>query len=186
MFSVSTMLPPNSYDDNWKPSSRIRLAEHLCNVSHFLRGLRVKMRFGELTRAPISLLRLKIVGEVVNCDWLARSADPWDQDLSSKVRERHLALQTLRDAIDVRALLFDAVPQAETANFRVYRDSSSDTRELIIKGCSQRNDNSSRSLRSLSMRAKILGFRFDLNDGALLKLGADESKPQADPPDRHD
>lgn len=162
------------YMGDWRPEERPRLAEQLCNVSHFLRGLSVRMRFGELSRAPLRLLRLNILGEIVKCDWLARSPDPWDSDLSKRIQERHSSLQTLRDAIDVRALLFDTLPHVETADFRVYRESASYTREMIITGCAQRNDNSSRCVHSLVMRAKVLGFRFHLQEDTLRRIPIEE------------
>jgi hypothetical protein len=93
------------FEDYWTAARKPRLAEQLCNVSRFIRDLRIRMRYGELSRAPLQLLRLNILGEDVKCDWLARAPDPWDADLSQHVRERHLSLQTLRDAIDVRPSL---------------------------------------------------------------------------------
>jgi hypothetical protein len=162
------------YGDKWRSEERPRLVEQLCNVSHLLRGLSVKMRFGELSRAPLHLLRLNLLGEIVRCDWLARSPDPWDAYLSQSIRERHSSLQTLKDAIDVRALLFETLPHVETADFRVYRSSADDVREMIITGCAQRNDNSSRRVHSLVMRAKVLGFRFHLEGDVLRKIPYDE------------
>lgn len=122
---------------------RPKLAKQLWNASQFLRGLRIQMRFGELSRAPLQLLRFQMLAGVVECDWLARLPDPWDEDLPQGVRQRHASLQTLKDAIEVRALLFDTLPQIDTAHFLVYRESPSFAREMIITGCAQRNDNSS-------------------------------------------
>jgi hypothetical protein len=167
--------PFEPFTENWKAEGRPWLAEQLCNVSRFVRGLRVHMRYGELTRAPLHLLRLNLLGEIVKCDWVARAPDPWDADLSQGQRERHLSLQALRDAIDVRALLFDTLPHVETADLRVYRQSSGFSRELIITGCVQRNDQSSRSIHSLAMRAKVLGFRFRLDGDVLSRVPSEES-----------
>jgi hypothetical protein len=171
VLSSSTFDP---YEENWSLERRPRLAEQLCNVSRFLRGLRVRMRYGELTRAPLRLLRLNILGEDVKCDWLARAPDAWDVDLAQHVRERHSSLQTLRDAIDVRALLFESLPQVVTADLRVFRETSSCAREMIMTGCVQRNDHSSRSIHSLAMRAKVLGFRFYLEDDVLCRIPAED------------
>jgi hypothetical protein len=132
------------------------------------------MRYGKLSRAPLHLLRFNMLGEDVKCDWLARAPDPWDADLSRHVRERHLSLQTLKDAIDVRGLLFDVLRDVETADLRVYRQAPGFARELIITGCVQRNDHSSRSIHSLAMRAKILGFRFYLEGDTLNRIPAEE------------
>jgi hypothetical protein len=162
------------YKDNWISADRPRLVGQLCNISGFLRGLRVQMRYGELTRAPLQLLRLDISEDVVKCDWLARPSDPWDFDLSPNIRERHSSLQTLRDAIDVRALLFYTLPTAEKAHLRVYRESPTKTCELIITGCGRRNDRSSHSIHSIAMRAKLLGFRFHLEGDTLLEIAPEE------------
>jgi hypothetical protein len=162
------------YDDPYgkNPSSagQGRLFHQLQHFSNFLRGVRLQLRYGELSRAPLRLLRFQVVDEIVECDWMARSPDPWDADLARRVQQRHASLQALRDAIDVRALLFDALPQVETANVRVFRESAEYTPEMIISGCVQRNDHSSRNLHSMVMRARILRFRFSMEDEVLLRI----------------
>ncbi len=180
MSLVSSSSSFDPYEENWSLARRPRLAEQLGNVSRFLRGFRVRMRYGELTRAPLLLLRLNLLGEDVKCDWLARAPDPWDVDLAQYIRERHSSLQTLKDAIDVRALLFDSLPQVVTADLRVYRETSGCAREMIITGCVQRNDHSSRSIHSLAMRAKILGFRFYLEGDVLCRISADDQSRVGD------
>ena len=150
------------------------MAKQICEAGRFLRELRVQMRFGDLSRAPLQLLRFQILGEIVECDWLARAPDPWDADLSQSVRRRHTSLQALKDSIDVRAFLFAILPQIETAYFRVYRESPCETREMIITGCAQRNDNSARNIHSLAMRAKVLGFRFCMEEDALSEIPAEK------------
>jgi hypothetical protein len=146
------------------------LFTHLSHASHFLRDFRSRLRYGELSRAPLKLLRFQIAAETVDCDWMARLADPWDTDLSRQVQRRHASLQALRDAVDVRALLFDALPQTEIANVRVFRESADYKREMIVSGCLYNNDNTARGIHSLTMRAKILGFRFRLEDDVLQTL----------------
>jgi hypothetical protein len=170
--SRTSLLEPCT--DNWRQEGRPWLAEQFCNVSQFLRGLHVRMRFGEHTRAPLHLLRFNILGEIVKCDWLARSPDPWDDDLSEGIRKRHASLQTLKDAINVRVLLFETMPHVETADLRVYRETSDYKREMIITGCVQRNDHSSRNVHSIVMRAKVLGFRFYLEGDTLLTIASQE------------
>lgn len=174
MLSLSANSSFEAYREQWRSKRWPRLTEQLYGLSHFLFRLRTQMRFGELTRAPLKLLRLQIAGDVVECDWLARSADPWDADLPARVGRRHSSLQTLRDAIDVRALLFHTIPDAETAHLRIYREDAEHMRETIVTGCAQRNDNSARTVHSLAMRAKVLGFRFRLEDGVLCKLLTDD------------
>jgi hypothetical protein len=171
---VSATSAFDPYEDDWTTARKPRLVEQLCNVSRFIRDLRVRMRYGELSRASLQLLRLNILGEDVKCDWLARAPDPWDADLSQHVRERHVSLQALRDAIDVRGLLFEVLPDVETAVLRVYRQAEGFARELIITGCVQRNDHSSRSIHSLAMRAKVLGFRFNLEGDSLCGISVEE------------
>src|SRR2546428_11687574 len=73
-------------------------------VADFVRGLRREMRFGELSRAPLRLLRLELRGDSVACDWIARPADVWDAGLQRDQRERNVSEQALRDAIRVRDL----------------------------------------------------------------------------------
>ena len=169
MSLASAALPsdPGSSND-WASEGKGGLVKQLCKASQFIQSIRMQLRFGDLTRAPIRLMRLQVIDDVVECDWMARSLDPWDIDRARNVQQRPASLQALRDAIDVRALLFDTMTQAETAHFRVYRESLDHTREMIIVGCAQRNDHSSRGVHSLVMRAKVLGFRFDL-DGATFR-----------------
>src|SRR5260370_42614946 len=93
----------------------------LVEVGHFVRGLRIHMRFGELTRAPLKLLRLQLQGKAAERDWMARAPDPWDADLPSAVGERNASLQAVKDAMAVRELLFYELPHVEDAVFRVYR-----------------------------------------------------------------
>jgi hypothetical protein len=52
---------------------------------------------------------------------------------------------------------------------------------LVIEGCAQRNDHAARNVHSLVMRAKILGFRFDLEGNALSALPATDATVQAGP-----
>jgi hypothetical protein len=150
------------------------LARHLFKAGEVLRSLRVQLRHGQLSRAPLRLLRLQVVDDVVECDWLARRPDPWDASLSRSVQQRNASLQALRDAIDVRAMLFDVLPQVDRARMRVYRISDDCTRQLIINGLSNRGDRISRKVHSLAMRAKILGFSFNLESDILHELTGEE------------
>jgi hypothetical protein len=143
------------------------LAALLWKAGQFVCGLGFQLRFREISRAPLQLLRLQLTGDLVECEWLARPSDAWDIDLAPSVQKRHASLQTIMDAISVRSLVFVSFPCIDKAYFRVYRDSSDCMREMIMTGSTQRNDNSSRSVHSLVMRAKVLGFRFDLIDDVL-------------------
>jgi len=177
MSFLSANFPFEGYKQRWESGSGIRLAEQICNVSQFLSRVRMQLRYGELTRAPLKPLRFALLADRVECDWLARPQDPWDADLLPGTGLRHASLQTLRDAIDVRSLIFRSFPTLEAAYVRIYRDSPDDKQEMIVTGCVQRNDHSSRRLHSLSMRARVLGFRFQLEDDILLELPHGEGSP---------
>jgi hypothetical protein len=179
MLSLSANSSFEAYREQWRSKRWPRLTEQLFGVSHFLFRLRTQLRFGELTRAPLKLLRLQIVADVVECDWQARSPDPWEADLPARLGRRHSSLQTLRDAIDVRALLFHAIPDADTVYLRIYRENAAQMREMVVTGCTQRNDNSARAVHSLAMRAKVLGFRFRLEDGILCRMSGDDRSSYA-------
>jgi hypothetical protein len=170
--SVISPFDPDQ-EDLWA-KGRSRLAQQLWEACQFLRGLRIQMRYGELSRAPLQLLHFQMRDGTVECDWLARLPDAWDADLSLSVRQRHTSLQALKDAIDMRSLLFDALPQVETARFRVYRESACFTREMIITGFVQRNDHTARNIHSLVMRAKVLGFTFFLEGNTLHRIPTDK------------
>ncbi len=162
------------YKQNWEtPRGLLGLTDQFCNLSHFLCRLRTQLRYGELTRASLKLLRLQISGDSLECDWMAREADPWDVDLPRKVRRQHASLQTLHDAIDVRSLIFRTFAGIDTASLRIYRETEENGHELIVTGYVHRNDHSSRWVHSLAMRAKNLGFRFQLQDENLCSLPAD-------------
>jgi hypothetical protein len=170
MSFLSANFPFDGYKERWESGSGIRLTEQICNVSQFLRRVRVQLRYGELTRAPLKPLRFAVLADRIECDWLARPQDPWDSDLQPATGLRHASLQTLRDAIDVRSLIFRSFSTLETAYVRIYRNSPDNKKAMIVTGCVQRNDQSSRRLHSLSMRARVLGFQFQLENDVLLEL----------------
>ena len=139
----------------------------ISEVSDFVLKLRVRMRFGELSRAPLKLLRLELRSEVAECEWMARPPDPWDADLPTGIGKRHASLQALEDSLAVRRMLFFALPAISTARFRVYREVEGMGAELIITGTVSRDEQVASNVRSLAMRAKLCGFRFWLDDGVL-------------------
>ena len=83
------------------------------------------------------------------------------------IGQRHASLQALKDAVDVRFLLFEMLPDVDAAYLRIYRETSARARELIIAGHVHRNAASFRSVHSIAMRAKLLGFRFSLESDIL-------------------
>jgi hypothetical protein len=142
----------------------------LWDISNFVRGLRIQLRFGELSRAPLRLLRLELYGETVECDWVARPADPWDMDLAPSVNERHASAQALEDAIAIRELLFRLLPDAQAGVLRVFRHGGERDLDLIISGTVAREQLATRHFHSVAMRAKLLGLQFWLEDGNLAAM----------------
>lgn len=167
---ASAAFSTDPYHEEWRPTERTGLFRQLRNASYFLRNLRFQLRYGKLSRAPLQLLRFQVIAENVECDWIARSPDPWDVGLPRQIQNWHTSLQALSDAIEIRSLLFESLPQANTAHLRVFRKSGDCEPEMIITGCTHRVDHSSRNLHSLIMRAKILGFRFNLEGDWLQRI----------------
>jgi hypothetical protein len=149
--------------------------KQLWEAVDFVRGLRREMRFGELSRAPLRLLRLEFRDEALACDWMARPPDIWDADLRQPVRDRNESLQALADAIAVRDLAFDALPNLQMAVLRAFRPSAArEPPELIIAGSIHRDDPEVYQRASLTMRAKLSGFRFCLEGERLEAIPAEE------------
>ena len=146
----------------------------LWEIADFVRRLRVQIRYGELSRAPLQLLRVELRGDVAECDWVARPPDQWDVELQLESAERDASLQALKDAIAVRDLLFDSLPQLDSAALRVYRPCEDGGPTLVITGTVSRDQKAPVSVHSVAMRAKLLGFRFSLSDGVLENLPVEE------------
>lgn len=142
----------------------------LWEVADFIRRARRHLRFGELSRAPLRLLRFELRIDVVECDWIARPADPWDSDLERKVRDEHESLQALTDAIAVRGLVFDAFPKIDCAVLRGFRQPAREPPEMILIGTVSREVADVSKISSLVMRAKLYGFCFSFEDGFLRPL----------------
>ncbi len=173
MRSVSAHDSLDPYPSQWRFGKERSLSEKLCDVADYLYRIRVQMRYGNLSRSPLALLRLQVLSDTVECDWMARAPDPWDPFLQRRIARRHASLQVLRDAIDLRTLLFRSLPDMDTAHFRMFRQHPTRQRELVLTGLTHRNDHSARDVHSLTMRAKILGFRFRMEDDFLCNLMCD-------------
>ncbi len=139
----------------------------LLQAKRFLLELRARLKFGELSRMPLRLLRFEIRGESMECEWIARQPDLWDADIPRKARENNETLQTLKDAIKIRELLFTVFPDVRSAELRVYRQPVREPPELIIAGTVNRDDKLPMRIQSLVMEAKLYGFNFALENGAL-------------------
>jgi hypothetical protein len=156
--------------DKWGHGTMIR---HLYEIGDFIRRLRIQARFGELSRAPLELMRVELRAGIAECDWIARPADQWDGGLPLGVGDRNASVQALQDAIAVRDLLFRALSDLNSAVVRAYRRSPSGNTELIIKGAVSRGQRPPLAVRSLAMRAKLFGLQFSLQEGILEDLQAE-------------
>jgi len=152
-----------------------QMVRRISELGNFVRGLSALARFGDLSRARLSLLRVQLCGEYGECDWIARPADRWDADLPPIVGKRNASQQALQDAIKVRALLFRVLPQLHKAELRAYRYSPQESLELIVSGMVSREVKAPASVRSLAMRAKLFGLSFWLDEGVLENLQPEES-----------
>jgi hypothetical protein len=143
-------------------------------LGNFVRQLRTRMKYGELSRAPLGLLRIEVRDGRAECDWLARLPDAWDSTLPRNRGAQLTSEQALRDAIGVSELLFDSFPEVQDAQFRAYRQSAREPPDLIITGKLRREAPSVLRVPSLVMRAKLHGFHFWLDDGVLVPLEEQE------------
>ena len=150
------------------------MIKQLCDIRDVVLRLRLQLRYGRLSRAPLRLLRLEWRGDHVDCDWIARRYDDFDKDLPGRVAEGNESLQALEDAIIVRELLFTSLRDVSSARFRVYRESGDTPRELIIAGTVTRSERFLYRVQSLAMRAKLCGFEFFLNEGRLMPFQVED------------
>ena len=141
--------------------------KELQQIADFVRGLRTQMRFGELSRAPLQLLRLQLEGETAEYDWIARPPDPWDAALPGRERDRIASLQALLDAMALREMLFCVLPGIRSAEFRAFRQSAREPPRVVIAGTVTREAPAVLRVPSPAMRAKLYGFHFCLDDGVL-------------------
>lgn len=147
----------------------------LWQAADFLYRLRRRLRFGELSRAPLQLLRMEVRADTAECEWIARPPDPWDADLPIDTAQRNQTFQALRDAIAIRELMFHTIAEIKTAKLRVYRQSGASA-DLIITGTVTREDKPPFRVSSIAMQAKLCGLHFTLEDGVLGALSTKEHK----------
>ena len=67
------------------------MINQLCDIRNVITRLRVQLRFGRLSRAPLRLLRLAWRGGHVDCDWIARAHDKWDEGQTDSSHSREIA-----------------------------------------------------------------------------------------------
>jgi len=142
----------------------------LTEVANFLRRVKKRMRSGELSREPIQLLRVEWRGDSVECDWLMRPVDPWDKFLPADLASENQTLQSMRDALKLREVIFRSFPAAGIAHLRMYRVNEDRNLELVMTGSVNRSDEVLHRVPSVMMRARLCGFRFTVSDGALRGL----------------
>ena len=139
----------------------------LTETARFLRVARKRLRFGDLSREPLLLLRVEWKGDVVECDWLMRPVDSWDKDLPTYMARENQALQSLRDAIQLRAVVFRCFPAVGIAHLRMFRADQEHRLELVMTGSVTRSNEILHRVASIAMRAKLCGFSFNLVNGGL-------------------
>jgi len=143
-------------------------------VADFVRATRRRLRFGEFSRAPIQIMRLQLRGDFAECDWMTRPPDVWDSEVPLSARNESTSRQALADAMALRHLLLGELPHIRSAALRAFRPSEFGTPDVIIAGTILREDPYLLKIPSPVMRAKLCGFRFDLENGFLKPLKRDD------------
>jgi len=152
----------------------------LYEVADFIRATRRRLRFGELSRAPLRILRVELRGDSAECDWMTRPLDLWDSNLSPPAREESASCQALADAMALRAVLLDELPSIRSAVLRCFRTSPTQTPEASIFGTITREDPPLLRIASPVMRARLCGFQFELENGFLKPMKSDELRTPDD------
>jgi hypothetical protein len=143
-------------------------------VADFVRAMRRRLRFGEFSRAPLQIMRLELRGDFAECDWMTRPPDLWDSKIPPSVRNESTSQQALADAMTLRHLLLGELPHVRSASLRGFRPSELGTPDVVIAGTILREDPYLLRIPSPVMRAKLCGFRFELENGSLKPLRRDD------------
>ena len=138
----------------------------------FLGSASRRLRFGKFSREPLKLLRLEWKELTVECDWLMRPADAWDKFLGTKIADKHVSIQALRDALLLRESVFKAFPRTEHAELRMFRQNPDGSLEVMLTGSVSRSDQVLQRVPSVAMRARMAGFRFSMAQGVLESMQA--------------
>lgn len=128
------------------------------------------MRVGELSREPLLMLRVEWKSDSVECDWLMRPVDPWDKFLPAHLARENQTLQALRDALDLREIVFRRFPAVEHAHLRMFRADPERHLELVMTGSVTRSNEVMHRVASVAMRAKMCGFHFTLAEDGLKSM----------------
>jgi hypothetical protein len=148
----------------------------IVELGDFVRQLRSRVKYGELSRAPLDLLRIEVRGGQAECDWLAHVPDALDSRLPRNRGSQLAPEQALRDAIGVSQLLFESLPDVREAQFRAFRQSAREPPDLIITGKLRREALAVPQVPSRAMRAKLHGFHFWLDDGVFIPLDGEHEQ----------
>ena len=134
-------------------------------------ALRRSVRLGELSRAPLRLLRFQWDGAAAAVDWVIRAGDPMAAGLEPSQRAQLVTEQALRDALRLGELMMSELPGVEAAELRGFRlVAAPASAELMIAGRMTRDPPATERVRSLAMRAKLRGLHFLLSEGVLQPL----------------
>jgi hypothetical protein len=144
----------------------------LFDTVDFLCKARRRMRYGDLSRSSLKSLRLEWKESWAECDWLMRTADPWDSVLPAHLAGKHETLQAFRDALSLRNLIFESFPELNRAELRMFRAIQNHQPELLMTGSLQRSDEVLPRVASVAMQARLCGFRFSLTEGVLESMTA--------------
>lgn len=148
----------------------------IVELGSFVRQMRIQLKYGELSRAPLGLLRIEVREDQAECDWMARRPDVFDSSLPRNRGSQLESEQALRDAMVIGQLLFEALPDVHEAELRAFRQSAREPPDLIITGMLRRDVPPVLRVPSLTMRAKLYGFHFWLDDGVLAPLEAEREQ----------
>jgi len=140
------------------------------HAADFLGRVRRRLRFGTLSREQLLLLRFEWKGDSVECDWLMRPPDPWDEDLPAHLAKENQTLQALRDALSLREVIFESFPAVINAELRMFRADAERRLEVVMTGKVNRYSDAFERVASLAMRAKLCGFHFILEAGEMGSL----------------
>jgi hypothetical protein len=140
-------------------------------AGRFLKGARKQLRHGEHSREELKLLRVQWNADAVECDWLMRAPDAWDSSLSPHIVRENQTVQSLKDALGLRNLIFKWFPEANRAELRMFRTDEEGQLELMMTGSVARDNEIYQRIPSIAMRAKLCGFDFNLTQGVFERPG---------------
>ena len=92
------------------------------------------------------------------------------QRSSSASGQGEQSLQALRDALNLREIVFKSFPAAVNADLRMFRAGEDHRLELVMRGSTSRSNEVLYRVASVAMRAKLCGFHFTLAEGGLKSL----------------